>query len=587
MARIQLPKDCFVPSPTIEWSSEQEQIFDWFAEGVGNLVIRARAGTGKTTTLLEGVNHAPERRILMTAFNKSIADELQGRIENRNVRARTLHSLGMSFCRRHISNLRVDTHSERARALAVRAASGLIEGRKDIKASLPVVSMVANLHTKIREILVDPLVDFPLAKRIGGGLSADDWTEIHHKVEAVEAFAVDFGCDGVADDSNFWTRARIVEAALNAVEFAKEPTDLIDFADMIFLPLVHNWATPVCDLLVVDEAQDQSESQLRLALASTSEYGRICVCGDDRQAIYSFRGAGIDNLDRLKETLSADELGLKTTYRCPKSVVRLANKFVRDYHAADIAPEGLVCENTSVMAAEPGDFVLSRTNAALVGPCLDLIRAGKRAYIKGSEIGKAALTLIEKLGACTDLAVLKKKLDVWFKAALAKIGEGHSPADTNKRIHLSEQYDVVEAFITGSDTYAALLANIRATFSDAPKDDAIMCSTVHKAKGLEAPHVFLVVGTFKRTTDEEDNICYVAATRAKKGLYLLGTRRRFIEGPPKHGSEDDIDAEFGDLPWQEVTASPAVTRHLIATAAPLVFPQDCDTPFADDDIEEP
>ena len=47
-----------------------------------------------------------------------------------------------------------------------------------------------------------------------------------------------------------------------------------------------------------------------------------------------------------------------------------------------------------------------------------------------------------------------------------------------------------------------------------------------------------IVDTFKRSSDEEDNICYVAATRAKNGLYLLGERKRFIEGPAPKGGDD-------------------------------------------------
>jgi superfamily I DNA/RNA helicase len=536
VARIQLPKDFFNPPGDFEWSDEQDRIFSWFANGDGNLVVRARAGTGKTTTLIEGVSRAPERRILMTAFNKSIADELQSRIENRNVRARTLHSLGLSFCHRHIVNLRIDKHSERARTLAGRAARGLIEGQKEIKADLAVINMVANLHTKIREILVDPLADFPIARR-AGQLTEAEKAELFDKVEAVEAFAVNFSFDGVGDDADFWTRARIVEAALNAVEFAKEETDLIDFADMIFLPLVHDWATPVCDLLVCDEAQDMSAAQLKLALAATSDDGRACITGDEKQAIYAFRGADSGCLDRLKDTLGAVELGLKTTYRCPKSVVRLANEFVADYYAAPEAPEGFVAESAVVSDAEPGDFILSRTNAALIPCCLHLIRAGKRAYVRGSEIGKAALELINKLDGALTLDLLQIKLDKWLKKALARVGTGSSKADVTKRERVHDQYDVVDAFIEGSPDYQTMLDNIRLTFSDAPKDDAVMCSTVHKAKGLEAPNVFLIVETFRRGS-EEDNICYVAATRAKVGLHLLGTRKRFVEGPlPKHGGD--------------------------------------------------
>lgn len=37
------------------WSTQQKDIFDFFADGRGNLVVRARAGTGKTTTIIEAV----------------------------------------------------------------------------------------------------------------------------------------------------------------------------------------------------------------------------------------------------------------------------------------------------------------------------------------------------------------------------------------------------------------------------------------------------------------------------------------------------------------------------------------------------
>jgi superfamily I DNA/RNA helicase len=47
------------------WSPQQDAIFDWFRSGQGHLVVRARAGTGKTTTILQGIHHAPEDAILV------------------------------------------------------------------------------------------------------------------------------------------------------------------------------------------------------------------------------------------------------------------------------------------------------------------------------------------------------------------------------------------------------------------------------------------------------------------------------------------------------------------------------------------
>src|SRR5436190_20992705 len=73
------------------WSDEQNTVFDWFERrssySSGNLVVRARAGTGKTTTIVEGVNRANDGQILLAAFNKSIAKELQGRVTKKTIEA--------------------------------------------------------------------------------------------------------------------------------------------------------------------------------------------------------------------------------------------------------------------------------------------------------------------------------------------------------------------------------------------------------------------------------------------------------------------------------------------------------------------
>lgn len=80
----------------MRWSDQQESIFEWFQSGRGNLVVRARAGTGKTTTIIEGIKRARERNILLAAFNKSI--ELAAKLGSAG-RAKTLHGLVMRVWR--------------------------------------------------------------------------------------------------------------------------------------------------------------------------------------------------------------------------------------------------------------------------------------------------------------------------------------------------------------------------------------------------------------------------------------------------------------------------------------------------------
>ena len=540
MAQLKLPKNFATVAASMKkhcWSDEQEEIFEWFESGSGNLVVRARAGTGKTSTLLEGINWAPEQRILLAAFNKSIADEMKSRVINPAVRVQTLHSLGLSICRRHVDKLEVDAHGERARALSKAACVAVLKRHeKPVKKfDFDVIAAVTNLHTKIREILVDPVGDFELEQQ---RLATDkeraaSFNRFHNDMQR---FANRFDIGVESDD--FWDLNTLIEAALEAVKLAKVPAQKIDFADMIFLPLVNGWATSVpCDLLVIDESQDMSEAQLNLALSAVSPTGRICLVGDERQAIYGFRGADIDSLDRLKEALGAQELGLTTTYRCAKTIVDVARNFASDFQAAPTAVAGEVIELVEVgeifRLAEPGDFILSRTNAALVVVCTGLRDAGKRVIIKGSDIGARLGRLLDRLEREYSYTVtdVHRAMEAWYKVEKTKLSKLEKAAADEKRADLDDLYQMLGSFTQLGGGLMVVRTAIAATFSEDASDKMIVCSTVHKAKGLEANRVFLLAYTFRRNAREEENICYVAATRAKTTLFLVGrTRREFLQG---------------------------------------------------------
>src|SRR5207249_57292 len=82
-----------------------------------NFVVRARAGTGKTTTIIEGVNRAPEQSILLCAFNKKIAEELNRQLNNPRAEAKTLHSLGLQMIRREWRGIPVASNNVHAESL--------------------------------------------------------------------------------------------------------------------------------------------------------------------------------------------------------------------------------------------------------------------------------------------------------------------------------------------------------------------------------------------------------------------------------------------------------------------------------------
>ena len=59
----------------------QQAVFNFIANCNGNAVIQAVAGSGKTPTIIQSLNLIPtNKRILMLAFNKSIANELKEKV---------------------------------------------------------------------------------------------------------------------------------------------------------------------------------------------------------------------------------------------------------------------------------------------------------------------------------------------------------------------------------------------------------------------------------------------------------------------------------------------------------------------------
>ena len=500
------------------WSEQQRGIFDWFAIGTGNLIVRARAGTGKTTTIIEGISRAPEQSILLAAFNKRIQVELAARVTNPNAEAATLHSVGFKAVRRYWEKIGMDTRGARANALAERVCGQ--------QAPDALKRLVAKLNAKAREVA-------PLAA------SADELEPLAIQFDLVpdEQWKVDGFDLG-------WVCAKAFKALAVAAEEKPIATG-IDFADMIFLPIANKWLRPTYDLVVVDEAQDMTTTQLLIAQGVSR--GRIAVVGDDRQAVYGFRGADSQALDRLKAELQAQELGLTTTYRCAQIIVREAHKIVPDFEAASTNEEGTISELAGALLCEhvrPGDFVLSRINAPLVSTALALIRRGVRARIEGRDIGAGLRAIVNKLAtgpAKHSIPQWLVRLENWREREITR-------AEKSKLDHkvdqINDQYETLVALVDGVTGVPELLTRLENLFADTDGAPAhVVCSSVHKAKGLEAERVFILRETLyppvgcetchkrpKRCAcpggyrpdplaqREESNIAYVAITRAKRDL---------------------------------------------------------------------
>ena len=473
----------------IKGTEEQEQIWNEIVNTNNDVIVNAGAGTGKTFTIVEGANRVNASRMGFLAFNKSIATELAERLPE-HVEAKTFHALGMKAVRDAVGRTKVNNWK----------VKNIIDGilGRDYFAQ-PLVKLIS----LVKGSMIDCTDNKEIYKLI-------DEYNIEFKTPREEVMGVDLVCQ-ILDE-------------------CKKQTNEIDFDDMIWLPLVNDYPLPQFDILFVDEAQDFNEMQRQLVLACT-QLGRCIIVGDKNQAIYGFRGADSGSMAIFENQLKArgstvNSFGLTLTWRCPKSVVAEANRYVKEFNCLETAEDGQVHVN-AYLNPQKGDMVLCRYNAPLVSAFYDLITQGKSAYILGRDMHKGLVNYVKKITKHNNMSSeeFMNLLTVDFRVNHAKLIDTDKQNQANT---LSDKFECVKIFASKADTVGGIIAEIERLFNSKTKGD-IQLSTVHKAKGLEADNVFILATErmpHPKATNmqEERNICYVAITRAKKNLYYCGPR---------------------------------------------------------------
>lgn len=242
-------------------------------------------------------------------------------------------------------------------------------------------------------------------------------------------------------------------------------------------------------------------------------------------------GADNDSVDRLVKDFNCTQLPLTVTYRCPKSVVSLAQTVVSHIVAADEAPEGVVrtIQATDIAGQDlqPSDAILCRKTKPLVELAYTLIRKGVACHVEGKDIGVGLLKLVNKYSART-LDALKDKLEAFRDRECAKlVAKGRETQAEN----LADRVDTVFVMMDGCKTVRDLANKIASMFVDSEDEprSTLTLATVHRSKGREWDRVFLLGANVympskyarqQHQIDQEHNLIYVAYTRAKRELVL-------------------------------------------------------------------
>lgn len=484
-----------------------------------HVIVIARAGTGKTTTSVGSLNYlrktpnvftpSPQQQAIfdaiaqetpesvhMVAFNKSIAMELEKRLPL-GVTASTMHSMGFSILRDDARYRRTKMNQYAVENI-LEKLSGI--GYRDMYKQKFPVNEIKRLVELCKMNLIDPN-DEDFNAQI-------DEVASHHEIEMSKP-------------------ELIVDMVRRSLLKSMETYHEISFADMIWLPVVMKMRCKKYDLLIVDEAQDLNRCQQALAKMCSR---RLVMVGDDRQAIYGFAGADCESIPRMIEELKETDRGvvvlpLTVTRRCGQAIVEEARKIVPEFEAHPSNGIGLV--NTLPDAkfqetVKETDMVLCRVNAPLVSYCFRLLKEGRKARIQGRDIGQGLISLLKKMKA-NDLPELVEKLEAWYDAETEKLMRKKFTSEA-QMIALDDKKDCLMCFCDACESVDEVIRKIESIFTDS--GSGVLLSSVHRAKGLESDHVFILqpnlmphpMAKNEWQIEQEHNLRYVAITRAIKEL---------------------------------------------------------------------
>jgi superfamily I DNA/RNA helicase len=375
--------------------------------------------------------------------------------------------------------------------------------------------------------------------------------------------------------------ADVVLDILESWEAFKEQHDLMQDADYVEKAL-EDGCHPPADVLIIDEFQDLSPLQCELYELWRDEGGldRIYIAGDVHQAIYGFRGA---EPTYFRETPADEVIHHEESKRCPEGVVDAAVPIVdppEEHDVSRVSAWRTGGDVTHVDAATPdalGELVvdalrehdevylLARTNRQAgkmayglreAGiPYLDLkpdghlrrwehpmpmLLAALRAFDQERNLPVAvARSLLEHASSAAAREDAKEDAEDGRLSPDSTLVRAFTPEEVREWFPNADHARDIVPQLTLREWRRELLANaLRSGAQNDPED--VRIGTIHAAKGLEAPCVFVFpaysqaqLKRFQNGAEaEERRLYYVAMTRASDTVRVVHDYFDGQEFPP-------------------------------------------------------
>jgi len=481
--------------PSYPPSAEQEVIFEQVATTKDNLHIEASPGSGKSTTLVWTMTMDKTPRSAMVAFGKDIVLDIEPKCAP-HVVVGTCHSFGRQAVATEFGNY-LFLSQDKVRNIICKEYPALnpFEAKDNEKGkAFSRMNHFTNLVNMLRVNLTDET-----------------------DTEAVMNIANQYNIE--ADDE-------MIPLLPNIFNKMIENPKVIDFTDMIWLPIRMDLNIKRFDMVYTDERQDFNTMMIEFVKRMSG--GRIITVGDQNQSIMGWAGADLESTARLVAAFPGQELGLNTCYRCGTDIVELAATIYDKIKPFDKNPKGTIEYRDRLdMDMPEGSMILSRRNANLIKPCFELLKAGRKAIIKGEDIGASMISLINQMKA-VDLNDLRSKIEEYRCARIEKLLD----AKEVKVASIEAVNDTCDCLMVIADNCSSIEDIIRKIDQIFAQDTkGITLSSIHRSKGRESKMVSIIDYSRIRLNHDrmkaedhiqEANLNFVAITRAIDKLHIIG-----------------------------------------------------------------
>ena len=519
--------------PTDEQLSVMDAVGAGGSSGGPSVMVDALAGCTKSYTLRLA---APLVRTaaMALAFNKRNAEELKPLLPPQFV-VKTFNGLG------HGAWMRANPGVSRWEVDDKKLGKLVSQSAKDIK-----VQLSSDQWDGVRR-LVTGAMQRGLTLGDEGKPMVSDTREEWEDIAAAQWLPQE-------DFDMSWDLAKLV--LKRSVELARQGK--ISFDDQVYCSACLGGRFPQYPTVFVDEKQDLSPLNHQQLGQSLAADGRIVAVGDDRQAIYSFRGADAESSAKIRRLRGQwTDRRLTMTFRCPKVVVAMQQEHAPGFRAAPSCPEGRFARLRAAEGAEEwGGWswldvqkeaaaigpratitVICRNNGPIFSLAFKLLRQGIGVQVLGSDMAKGLKALSRKLAAedSTPADAVREAIAEWElgECSLA-MANGHEERCDG----ISDRAACLMAVLDSAgvvDAGGLRVALDRLFMSTSP---LVKLSSIHKIKGAESDLVVfldrwrcpspqakkaLAAGN-PVPMQQELNLAYVGDTRTRHTLIYADLR---------------------------------------------------------------